>query len=107
MEDPSRFIGVCIASVVFLVACLFLFRNDNNNNIRHGHENNSASSLVESTSGDTVEPIATTQTLRNVFSVKQKPTFVAGNGCGTSSSATGDRPFESSYYFAHNKHSTG
>ena len=43
--------------------------------------------------------------LRNVFSVKQKP-IVHGNGSGRKQ-ASSDRPFESSYYFAHNQHSTG
>lgn len=42
--------------------------------------------------------------LRNVFSVKQKPP-VSSNG-GAKAGGT-DRPFESSYYFAHNKHSSG
>ena len=42
--------------------------------------------------------------LRNVFSVKQKPP-VSSNGA--KAAAGSDRPFESSYYFAHNKHSTG
>ena len=52
--------------------------------------------------------------LRNVFSVKQKPIDTTGKGGsshnktkGSSSSTDNSRPFESSYYFAHNKHSTG
>ena len=43
--------------------------------------------------------------LKNVFSVKQKP-LISSNG-KHSTKAGNDRPFESSYYFAHNKHSTG
>lgn len=42
--------------------------------------------------------------LRNVFSVKQKPIVHASGG---EEAAASDRPFESSYYHAHNKHSTG
>jgi hypothetical protein len=42
--------------------------------------------------------------LRNVFSVKQKPIVMDES---SSSSPTSARPFESSYYFAHNRQSTG
>jgi len=42
--------------------------------------------------------------LRNVFSVKQKPIVMDDS---SSSSPTSARPFESSYYFAHNRQSTG
>ena len=42
--------------------------------------------------------------LRDVFSVKQKPIVMDES---SSSSPTSARPFESSYYFAHNRQSTG
>jgi hypothetical protein len=44
--------------------------------------------------------------LRSVFSVKQRPVKVTGGVDGSSSSSS-SRPFESSYYFAHNGQSTG
>ena len=51
------------------------------------------------------EPTDDNKKLKNVFSVKQKPP-VSANG-RSSTKACSDRPFESSYYFAHNKHSGG
>lgn len=51
------------------------------------------------------EPTNDNKKLKNVFSVKQKPP-VSANG-RPSTKACSDRPFESSYYFAHNKHSGG
>jgi hypothetical protein len=109
-EESSGLIGVCIASVAFIAACLFLFRNKGN------HDNVATTASSTSSGEGTVigETVAQNQVLHNVFSVKQKKTtIVTGNECGasgaeaSSTSTTCGRPFESSYYFAHNGQSTG
>jgi len=99
MEEPSRLIGVGIASIAFVAACLFWFRSKGNNH--DSIATTTASSTTLGDKGKSDEQIANAPILRNVFSVKQKPTIVA------ETSTTGGRPFESSYYFAHNRHSTG
>ncbi len=104
MEEPPGLTGVCIASVAFIAACLFLFRNKGNlDNVT-----TDTASSTSSATGTAGKTIAKDQLLRSVFSVKQTPSTVTGNGYGASStSTTGGRPFESSYYFAHNGQSTG
>ena len=127
--NDEKIIGLIIASIILFGAALLLLKN---NSSKKGSVNDSFSgdtwahaavksatkneevsdnstgtatknveeqnnNIPPTTSGDDGE-------LRNVFSVKQKP-INTGKGSGATTSS--DRPFESSYYFAHNKHSTG
>lgn len=113
-DDPSRLAGIVIASVLFGAAVLWLNKKDGFT------ENAETATAVEADtpkSNKSEEPSAKDddkyqaaegddgKQLRNVFSVKQKP-IVTGKK-GSSKQSSSDRPFESSYYFAHNKHSTG
>ena len=107
-------VGVVVASVLF-VAALWWFKRGSGTANNDGKVNaNVNDSWVEaaakstdagaSSKGDDGQSKGDGK-LRNVFSVKQKP-IVHGNG-SSRKQASSDRPFESSYYFAHNQHSTG
>jgi hypothetical protein len=54
--------------------------------------------IAKSTTNEAIKPKEEKGTLRNVFSVKQKPPIIGG---GSKKDST-DRPFGSSYYYAHN-----
>jgi hypothetical protein len=54
--------------------------------------------IAKSTTNEAINPKDEEGTLRNVFSVKQKPPILGG---GSKKDST-DRPFGSSYYYAHN-----
>ena len=131
---PSQIGGIAIATLLFAIA-LFWFsrrkdtqRQDNNTSTRSSSVVATQTTLSKSVGGDETKGgdansnIITTKydegagsdsgKLRNVFSVKQKPINTGNGGSSSnkkkgSSSADNSRPFESSYYFAHNKHSTG
>ncbi len=132
-DEPSssRLLGFIIASFAFGAACLAWFKKDH---VNDGAERGTTvpagagapGKIIISSSSTNNEgrladaPSFETRALRNVFSVRQKTLFVGGNrstdGIATknaaSSSSTGgggggSRPFESSYYFAHNGQSTG
>ena len=116
---PSQIGGIAIATLLFAIA-LFWFSSR-----RKAPSSSAAATQTtlskKSVGGDETEASDGNVTtkhdedagnnsskLRNVFSVKQKPIF--GNSRDKtkgSSSTDNSRPFESSYYFAHNKHSTG
>jgi len=120
-DDPRRLAGLVIASLVLVVALISLKKDDDARARRVENEPDDADDVGAEAEGKTpksvdepegssvVEGYSTERKgegdgkLRNVFSVKQRP-IVHGSGGKKSSS---DRPFESSYYFAHNKHSTG
>ncbi|KAL9180344.1 hypothetical protein ACHAXT_008314 [Thalassiosira profunda] len=110
-------VGVVVASALF-VAALWWFKRGSGTGTANNDGKVSANvndSWVEaaaksadagaSSTEDDGQPKGDDGKLRNVFSVKQKP-IVHGNGSGRKQ-ASADRPFESSYYFAHNQHSTG
>ena len=87
------------ATIIFVVAILWFRRK----------EEDDATSKIKDQSAKQDEVKKTTtsdnRVLRNVFSVKQQPINTGGsNSTDTDKEA---KPFESSYYFAHNKHSTG
>ena len=91
-------VGFIVSTLMFIAACVFWLRNkrsaeDGENEIEKSEK------VINS------ETKKSDKKLRNVFSVKQKPP-VSSNGRSTNKAGS-DRPFESSYYFAHNKHSTG
>ena len=118
---PSQIGGIAIATLLFAIA-LFWFSSR-----RKAPSSSAAATQTtlskKSVGGDETEASdgnvttkhdedagnnSSSSKLRNVFSVKQKPIF--GNSRDKtkgSSSTDNSRPFESSYYFAHNKHSTG
>ena len=126
---PSQIGGIAIATLLFAIA-LFWFSS------RRKAPSSSAAAATQTTlskksvGGDETKASDGSVTtkhdedagnnnsskLRNVFSVKQKPINTTGKGGsshnhnktkGSTSSTDNSRPFESSYYFAHNKHSTG
>ncbi|KAL7534078.1 hypothetical protein ACHAXR_005622 [Thalassiosira sp. AJA248-18] len=109
-EDKNHgIIGLVVASLLFGVALIW-FKKDsgkkNTNTVDDSRDAGATAKTEESTGADEGEKTQAKGDgkLRNVFSVKQKP-MVHGNG--SRNKASSDRPFESSYYFAHNKHSTG
>ena len=119
VDDPSRMIiagSLMIGGLSFFGALLWfskdgnkkLTTNDRGTVVKESKkENNNPTAQqlksVNSSSGDGKQ-----QQLLNVFSVKQKPINTGTNGSNINKKkASSDRPFESSYYFAHNKHSTG
>ena len=107
IDEPSR-IGIVVASLLFVAAVLWFNKN---NDFSVAVTKTPDTNVVEEPSRakakgeESKSPAEGDGKLRNVFSVKQK-TIVTGGG-SISKNKSSDRPFESSYYFAHNKHSTG
>ena len=97
---PSyQIVGFITATIIFVGAILWFRRK----------EEDDATSKVKDQPAKQEEVTKSTtsdnRVLRNVFSVKQQPINTGGtNSTNTNKEA---KPFESSYYFAHNKHSTG
>ena len=115
VDEPLIAGSIIIGSLSFFGALLW-FRKDGNK--KKSTTNNRGTALKESkrenTNNDATSQMKSDtrssddrkqEQLRNVFSVKQKPINTGTNG--SNRKASSDRPFESSYYFAHNKHSTG
>lgn len=112
-DEQSRLAGIVIASLLFAAALLW-FRTSGAKRARVAAAAATTSSCTAKTDDPSdVGPARAKgtddegdgkQQLRNVFSVKQKPIV---HGSGSSAQSSSERPFESSYYFAHNKHSTG
>ena len=107
IDEPSRLIGVVIATLLFAAAVLWSKKNNAISDITV--ESDTKTPKLKADAPKSINDKASIQPaddgkLRDVFSVKQKP-IVTGNG--GNKQASSDRPFESSYYFAHNKHSTG
>jgi len=100
---PSyQIVGLITATIIFVGAILWFRRkeeDDATSNI------NDHSAIEEEVNKTTSTQKSDNKVLRNVFSVKQQPINTGGsNSTNTNKEA---KPFESSYYFAHNKHSTG
>ena len=107
-DDTSRLLGTIIASLLFVRAVLtwFIKKDDSKQTSKSKVDNTSDVATETSPWEDENEDDTPIDgKLRNVFSVKQKP-INTGKGSSSKQAST-DRPFESSYYFAHNKHSTG
>lgn len=107
--------GVVIGSLAF-GAALFWFRSVSSSSSSIGSGLKIISSTARGTTsgeedddpnvdGNSNQHQPSKMLLRNVFSVKQKPIEVMDDGNNKSPSSV--RPFESSYYFAHNRQSTG
>ena len=100
---PSyQIVGLITATIIFVGAILWFRRKE---------EDDATSKIKDQSVKEEVTKTTTTtqksdnKVLRNVFSVKQQPINTGGsNSTNTNKEA---KPFESSYYFAHNKHSTG
>jgi len=119
MEDKRGIAGLVIASIFFGAALLWSKKDNNAKNTKIDNDSNDSwamaaakTSKVEAPNGGNEESKSQSNAkggddgkLRNVFSVKQKP-IATGNGSGSKQTSS-EKPFESSYYFAHNKHSTG
>lgn len=89
-------VGIIVSTLMFIAAAWAIRLK----NKRPTEGNTEKSETIKKS-----EPTNDNKKLKNVFSVKQKPP-VSANG-RSSTKACSDRPFESSYYFAHNKHSGG
>lgn len=118
-DDPSRMIiagSLMIGGLSFFGALLW-FRKDGNKKlttndrgtvVKESKKENNNPTAQQLKSDNSSSSDGKQQQLRNVFSVKQKPINTGTNGSNINKKkASSDRPFESSYYFAHNKHSTG
>lgn len=97
-------VGFAVSTLMFIAACMFWLskrsRDSKPSEVQqHVDEPKKENQVLSSSSESKSET-----KLRNVFSVKQKPPVSSSRGAKAVGS---DRPFESSYYFAHNKHSTG
>ena len=92
-------VGIIVSTLMFIAATLAI-RLKNKRPNGGGEHNTEKSEKIKSEPTDDNK-----KKLKNVFSVKQRPP-VSANG-RSSTKACSDRPFESSYYFAHNKHSGG
>ena len=97
--------GITISTLMFIVAACAFWFSKRAKDVKPAIEERQKTVAKSKTTE--IEPVSNSEIsaeisdgkkLRNVFSVKQK-------SLGKSSGS--DRPFESSYYFAHNKHSTG
>ena len=98
-------IGFAVSTLMFIAACVYWLSKRSRGskpseeplqNVVEPKKERDVLSSSESSGGE--------KKLRNVFSVKQNPPISSNGG---TKAAGSDRPFESSYYFAHNKHSTG
>ena len=120
VDDPSRMIiaGSLIIGGLSFFGALLWFRKDGNKKLTTNDrgpalkeskkENNNNAAAQQLKSDNSSGGDGKQQQLRNVFSVKEKPNNTGTNGSNINKKkASSDRPFESSYYFAHNKHSTG
>ena len=120
VDDPSRMIiagSLIIGSLSFFGALLWfrkdgnkkLTTNDRGTAVKESKKENNDATAQQLKSDNRSAGDGKQQQLRNVFSVKQKPINTGTNGSNISKkkASSSDRPFESSYYFAHNKHSTG
>ena len=119
IEDTRGIAGLVIASLFFVAALLWLKKGNKTKNAKIDEDSNDSwamaaakTSRAEAPNGGNEESKSQSNAkggddgkLRNVFSVKQKP-IATGNG-SSSKQTSSEKPFESSYYFAHNKHSTG
>jgi len=96
-------VGFAVSTLIFIAAVCALWLSKRSKDCKPSEEQQS---LVEPKKACHVINIGNNREkkLRNVFSVKQKPPVSSTRGAN---SAGSDRPFESSYYFAHNKHSSG
>jgi hypothetical protein len=123
LDEPSHLTGIIVGTLIFGAALRWLFKNE-----ADGDDEGAAPTASRERADDVVGGVARStkspggdddvdddgrKSLRDVFSVKQGPVLVGGEGEGgdeerrASSSSSASRPFESSYYFAHNGHSTG
>lgn len=102
MEEYA--VGFAVSTLMFIAACVYWLSKRSkpseeqlqNVVVDEPKKEREVRNNSESNSGE--------KKLRNVFSVKQNPPISSNGGAKAAGS---DRPFESSYYFAHNKHSTG
>ena len=99
-------VGLVVSSLVFGAALLVWFKKDDGTTNAKSNSSEAADVVQKSTIDKTTNEGAKAQPLRNVFSVRQKP-IITGSKTSSKQKASDERPFESSYYFAHNKHSTG
>ncbi|KAL7548148.1 hypothetical protein ACHAWF_011452 [Thalassiosira exigua] len=110
LGGKHEIVGLVTASLLFGAAWIWLRKRDQPSADDSGDSWAEAAAKTavvadgNSRSGDGKRVEAPSK-LRNVFSVKQKPISTGNGSSGKQKSS--DRPFESSYYFAHNKHSTG
>eukprot|EP00984_Skeletonema_dohrnii_P017585 scaffold8055_cov115-Skeletonema_dohrnii-CCMP3373.AAC.2 len=100
-------IGFAVSTLMFIAACVYWLSKRSRDykpseKQQHIVEPKKESQVINSSESSSES--SSEQKLRNVFSVKQKPPVSSNGGAKAAGS---DRPFESSYYFAHNKHSTG
>lgn len=95
-------IGFAVSTLMFIAACVF-WLSKRSRDSKPSEEQQQVDEPKKESQVLSSESKSETK-LRNVFSVKQKPPVSSNGGAKAAGS---DRPFESSYYFAHNKHSTG
>ncbi|KAK1749178.1 hypothetical protein QTG54_001117 [Skeletonema marinoi] len=96
-------IGFAVSTLMFITACVYWLSKRSRDYTPSEKQQHIVEPKKESQVSNSSESNSE-QKLRNVFSVKQKPPVSSNGGANAAGS---DRPFESSYYFAHNKHSTG
>jgi len=96
-------IGFAVSTLMFIAACVYWLSKRSRDYTPSEKQQPIVEPKKESQVSNSSESNSE-QKLRNVFSVKQKPPVSFNGGANAAGS---DRPFESSYYFAHNKHSTG
>ena len=96
-------VGFAVSTLMFIAACVFWLSKRSKDSKPSQEHQSIDEPQKESQVLSSSESKSETK-LRNVFSVKQKPPVSSNGGAKAVGS---DRPFESSYYFAHNKHSTG
>jgi len=104
---PSyQIVGLITATMIFVGAILWFRRKEEDDATSKIKDQSAKQEEVKkTTTTSTITQKSDNKVLRNVFSVKQQPINTGGsNSTNTNKEA---KPFESSYYFAHNKHSTG
>ena len=104
---PSyQIVGLITATIIFVGAILWFRRKEEDDATSKIKDQSAKQEEVKkTTTTSTITQKSDNKVLRNVFSVKQQPINTGGsNSTNTNKEA---KPFESSYYFAHNKHSTG
>ena len=97
IEMNEYIVGIIVSTLMFIAAAWAI-------RLKNKRPTGGGEHIIEKSEKKS-EPTDDNKKLKNVFSVKQKPP-VPANG-RSSTKACSDRPFESSYYFAHNKHSGG
>ncbi|KAL7500147.1 hypothetical protein ACHAWT_008630 [Skeletonema menzelii] len=97
-------VGFAVSTFMFIAACVY-WLSKRSRDSKHSEElQNVVEPKKEREVFSSSDSNGGEKKLRNVFSVKQNPPISSNGGANA---AGPDRPFESSYYFAHNKHSTG